>query len=73
MMGLNKKTQRSRSVQRVLKDQEVEASAPCRIDMGGTWDIKSLALPLQRVEPVLDLVWNGPNGYTEYFDLTEEK
>lgn len=28
------------------------ASAPCRIDSGGTWDIKALALPLERIQPV---------------------
>ena len=30
----------------------VMASAPCRIDSGGTWDIKTLALPLERIRPV---------------------
>ena len=30
----------------------VMASAPCRIDSGGTWDIKALALPLERIQPV---------------------
>jgi D-glycero-alpha-D-manno-heptose-7-phosphate kinase len=28
------------------------ASAPCRIDSGGTWDIKAMALPLERIDPV---------------------
>jgi D-glycero-alpha-D-manno-heptose-7-phosphate kinase len=35
-----------------LSNQQVEASAPCRIDSGGTWDIKAMALPLQGIEPV---------------------
>lgn len=30
----------------------MEASAPCRVDAGGTWDIKALALPLEREAPV---------------------
>jgi len=30
----------------------VEASAPCRVDAGGTWDIKAMALPLEREAPV---------------------
>jgi len=30
----------------------VSASAPCRIDAGGTWDIKAMALPLERLEPI---------------------
>jgi len=34
-----------------LSRQTVTASAPCRIDSGGTWDIKALALPLERVRP----------------------
>ena len=36
----------------LLSQQEIEASAPCRIDAGGTWDIKALALPMERLEPV---------------------
>jgi D-glycero-alpha-D-manno-heptose-7-phosphate kinase len=40
------------SVKKILQPQVIEASAPCRIDSGGTWDIKALALPLQRIEPV---------------------
>jgi D-glycero-alpha-D-manno-heptose-7-phosphate kinase len=30
----------------------VMASAPCRIDSGGTWDMKALALPVERIQPV---------------------
>ncbi|MFC1868916.1 galactokinase [Thermodesulfobacteriota bacterium] len=40
------------SVREVLEKSPVEASAPCRIDSGGTWDIKAMALPLERNEPV---------------------
>ena len=40
------------SAKEILQPQAIEASAPCRIDSGGTWDIKALALPLQRIEPV---------------------
>ncbi len=41
----------SQSIQNLLADHRVTASAPCRIDSGGTWDIKAMALPLQRIEP----------------------
>ena len=41
-----------RSVSKTLRMQTVEASAPCRIDSGGTWDIKSMALLLERICPV---------------------
>jgi D-glycero-alpha-D-manno-heptose-7-phosphate kinase len=41
----------SRSLNTLLKKQLVEASAPCRIDSGGTWDIKAMALPLEEVAP----------------------
>jgi len=41
----------SYSLRTILNNQHVEASAPCRIDSGGTWDIKAMALPLQRIEP----------------------
>lgn len=37
---------------RILDHHPIEASAPCRIDAGGTWDIKAMALPLERVRPV---------------------
>ena len=40
-----------RSLRRVLADNPLEASAPCRIDSGGTWDIKSLSLPLEGIFP----------------------
>ena len=40
------------SVKKILRSQAIEASAPCRIDSGGTWDIKALALPLERIAPV---------------------
>lgn len=40
------------SARKILARQAIHASAPCRIDSGGTWDIKALALPLERIEPV---------------------
>ncbi len=35
----------------ILKSAAIEASAPCRIDMGGTLDIKTFHLPLRRMSP----------------------
>ena len=35
----------------LLKSTPIEASAPCRIDMGGTLDIKTFHLPLRRLSP----------------------
>jgi len=40
------------SLQNLLAEQPVEASAPCRIDCGGTWDIKAMALPMEGIVPV---------------------
>jgi D-glycero-alpha-D-manno-heptose-7-phosphate kinase len=40
------------SLKKILERFPVEASAPCRIDSGGTWDIKALALPMAPVLPV---------------------
>jgi D-glycero-alpha-D-manno-heptose-7-phosphate kinase len=40
------------SIKKNLEHQHIEASAPCRIDSGGTWDIRALALPLERINPV---------------------
>jgi len=40
------------STRRFPQDQQITASAPCRIDSGGTWDIKSMALPFERIRPV---------------------
>jgi len=38
-------------VDHILEQGAIEASAPCRIDCGGTWDIKALALPLEKMVP----------------------
>jgi D-glycero-alpha-D-manno-heptose-7-phosphate kinase len=35
----------------LLAKRPVEASAPCRVDSGGTWDIKALSLPLTAIQP----------------------
>jgi len=39
-------------VGKILERSPVAASAPCRIDSGGTWDIKALALPITTAAPV---------------------
>lgn len=39
------------SIRELLKDRRVEASAPCRIDMGGTLDLSTFYLPLRRYGP----------------------
>lgn len=39
------------SVRELLTRSPVTVSAPCRVDSGGTWDIKALALPLERKIP----------------------
>jgi D-glycero-alpha-D-manno-heptose-7-phosphate kinase len=39
------------SVRNILTASPVAVSAPCRVDAGGTWDIKALALPLERKMP----------------------
>ena len=40
------------SARRIIENRSIEASAPCRIDSGGTWDIRSMALPMEAIEPV---------------------
>lgn len=39
------------SVQSQLEHFSIKASAPCRIDSGGTWDIKAMALPFELIRP----------------------
>ena len=39
------------SLQNVLTQQHVGATAPCRVDAGGTWDIKAMALPFEKLKP----------------------
>ena len=39
------------SVEKILEECPIRASAPCRIDAGGTWDIKAMALPFERFNP----------------------
>ncbi|MFZ3046837.1 MAG: galactokinase [Desulfatirhabdiaceae bacterium] len=36
---------------KILENMTVEASAPCRVDMGGTLDIRTFYLPLRRYRP----------------------
>ena len=43
---------RYRSARRLLQHRPIEASSPCRIDSGGTWDIKAFALPYEDIRPV---------------------
>jgi D-glycero-alpha-D-manno-heptose-7-phosphate kinase len=40
------------SLKKIFELHPVNASAPCRIDSGGTWDIKAMALPMELIEPV---------------------
>jgi len=42
----------SESLKGLLELHPIEASAPCRVDSGGTWDIKAMALPLEGIGPV---------------------
>ena len=35
----------------VLKEGEIVASAPCRLDVGGTWDLKAFALLYRHIYP----------------------
>ena len=44
--------QPGRCIKELLEKNPVTSSAPCRIDSGGTWDIKALALPLEGVDPI---------------------
>lgn len=39
------------NISTILKDQPVDASAPCRIDFGGTLDISSFHYPLKHLVP----------------------
>jgi D-glycero-alpha-D-manno-heptose-7-phosphate kinase len=41
----------AKSLKHILRQHPVEASAPCRIDAGGTWDIRALALPFDEEIP----------------------
>ena len=36
----------------LLARRPIMGSAPCRVDSGGTWDIKTLALPYEHIKPV---------------------
>ncbi|MGD8725250.1 MAG: galactokinase, partial [Desulfobacterales bacterium] len=38
-------------IQQILENEPIEASAPCRIDMGGTLDIRTFYYPLRHLSP----------------------
>jgi len=40
------------SIKELLDENPIRTSAPCRVDSGGTWDIKALALPFEGLSPV---------------------
>lgn len=40
------------SLREILSKDAISSTAPCRIDSGGTWDIKAMALPLEGIKPV---------------------
>lgn len=40
------------SIRELLEENPLKSSAPCRIDSGGTWDIKALALPFEGLNPL---------------------
>jgi D-glycero-alpha-D-manno-heptose-7-phosphate kinase len=40
------------SAKKLLETSPIEVSAPCRVDSGGTWDIKAMAIPLEQINPV---------------------
>lgn len=40
-----------RAIRGLIEERTLRASAPCRIDAGGTWDIKAMALPFEAAEP----------------------
>lgn len=46
-----KKRHSSEKLRRILEQDRISASAPCRIDMGGTLDITSLFYPLAHLRP----------------------
>jgi len=42
---------REKDVSKRLESEPIEASAPCRIDMGGTLDIATFSYPLRHLAP----------------------
>ena len=40
-----------RNIKKLLENKTLVTSAPCRVDMGGTLDIKTIYLPLQHLSP----------------------
>ncbi|MDD5738654.1 MAG: hypothetical protein PHY72_01865 [Candidatus Pacebacteria bacterium] len=41
----------ARNICNLLKKWRITASAPYRVDVGGTWDLKAFALPYERIKP----------------------
>lgn len=41
----------AKELQRILEKKPIEASAPCRIDLGGTLDIRTFYYPLRHLSP----------------------
>jgi len=55
------------SLTHILESNPISTSAPCRIDMGGTLDIKTFYLPLRHLEP---LTFNAAIGLRTTVKIT---
>ncbi len=51
MSDARAKSEHSFNWQKALDEKPVTVSAPCRLDMGGTLDIRTFSYPLQHLEP----------------------
>lgn len=49
--ALNNQSAVQLSLKKILEGAVIESSAPCRIDCGGTWDIRTFSLPFHHIRP----------------------
>jgi D-glycero-alpha-D-manno-heptose-7-phosphate kinase len=55
--------QQSRYLGDILKEREIIASAPCRLDISGTWDLKAFALLYEHIPPTTTNMALSPRTY----------
>ncbi len=62
-----------KEIRKILEKRKIKASAPCRIDSGGTWDIKAMAISFEKIKPTTVNIALDLRTYVEILPFEEGK
>ncbi|MDX1707879.1 MAG: galactokinase [Desulfobacterales bacterium] len=63
----------AKNFKHILENQPIEASAPCRIDMGGTVDIRTFYYPLRHLSPCTFNIAIGPRTRVQLMPYSKDR